>query len=76
MLFSLTATGVWNGQGERVEPDPERAAARAAGARLPAWVTPSQGREIANETGLLLGVHQFTAEYAEQVAAFFARYVP
>jgi hypothetical protein len=76
VLFSLTATGVWNGQGERVEPDPERAAARAAGARLPAWVTPSQGREIANETGLLLGVHQFTAEYAEQVAAFFARYVP
>jgi hypothetical protein len=32
--------------------------------------------EIENETALLLAVHQFTAEYADQVIAFFDRYVP
>ena len=42
---------------------------------LPASVQ-AQRNEIVNETALQLAVHQFTAEYAEQVIAFFTRYVP
>jgi hypothetical protein len=36
----------------------------------------AQAGEIRNETALQLAVHQFTAEYAPQVLAFFDRYVP
>jgi hypothetical protein len=75
IFFSLVATGVWDGNGRRVEPDIEAAANRALAAKLPASVAP-QRIEIENETALLLAVHQFTAEYADQVIAFFDRYVP
>ncbi len=75
IFFSLVATGVWDGNGKRVEPDVEKAASRAQAATLPASVAP-QHIEIKNETALLLAVHQFTAEYADQVIAFFNRYVP
>ena len=75
VVAALIATGVWNSQGARVEPDVETAAARAATANLPASVGP-QAREIDNETAVLLAVHGFTAEYAEQVIGFFSRYVP
>jgi hypothetical protein len=75
IFFSLVATGVWDGNGKRVEPDIEKAATRAQAATLPASVAP-QRIEIENETALLLAVHQFTAKYAEQAIAFFNRYVP
>jgi hypothetical protein len=75
IVAAMIATGVWNSQGDRVEPDMETAAARAQAATLPASVQ-AQRVEIINETGLLMAVHQFTAEYAEQAIAFFGRYVP
>ena len=75
IVAALIATGVWNSQGTRVEPDIEQAATRAATAQLPASVRSSTS-EIQDETALLLAVHQFTAEYAEQALAFFGRYVP
>jgi hypothetical protein len=75
IVAALVATGVWNSQGDRVEPDVETAATRAASANFPASVQSSKS-EIVNETALLLAVHQFTAEYAEQAIAFFSRYVP
>jgi hypothetical protein len=75
IVFSLIATGVWDAQGKRVEPDIQQAVARAQAATLPASVAP-QRNEIDNETAVLLAVHGFTAEYAEQVIAFFNRYVP
>lgn len=75
VVAALIATGVWNSQGARVEPNVETAAARARSATLPASVAP-QAREIDNETAVLLAVHGFTAEYAEQAIAFFSRYVP
>ena len=75
IVAALIATGVWNAQGARVEPDIEQAAARAATATLPASVR-ADSSEIQNETALLLAVHQFTAEYADPVLAFFRRFVP
>ena len=75
IVAALVATGVWNQQGARVEPDIQRAVTRATSATLPGSVRPS-GAEIQNETALLMAVHQFTAEWAEQVIAFFNRYVP
>jgi hypothetical protein len=75
IVTALEATGVWNSQGERVEPDIQKAAARAATVNLPASVRPS-ANQIQDETALLLAVHQFTAEYAEPVIAFFNQYVP
>jgi hypothetical protein len=75
IVAALVATGVWNSQGDRIEPDIQTAAARAQSADLPASVRPSSN-EIMNETALQLAVHQFTAEYAEPVIAFFNRYVP
>ena len=71
----MIATGVWNSQGDRVEPDIETAVTKAQSANLPASVQ-AQRNEIVNETALQMAVHQFTAEYAEQVIAFFTRYVP
>jgi hypothetical protein len=75
VVAALIATGVWNSQGTRVEPDIEKAATRAAAAQLPASVR-SSASEIQDETALLMAVHQFTAEYAEQAIAFFGRFVP
>lgn len=75
IVAALIATGVWDGQGRRVEPDVETAAARAAGAVLPASVRPVAA-EVQSETALLLAVHQFSAEFADQVIAFFGRFVP
>jgi len=75
IVAAMIATGVWNSQGDRIEPDIETAAAKAQSATLPASVQAQRG-EIVNETFLQLAVHQFTAEYAEQVIAFFTRYVP
>lgn len=73
--FSLIATGVWNGQGVRVVPDVQEAAARVQASALPASVAP-QRAEIENQTALQLAVHQFTAEYAPAVETFFNRYAP
>jgi len=75
IVAALIATGVWNAQGARVEPDVEQAAARATTATLPESVR-ADANEINNETALLLAVHQFTAEYADPTIAFFGRYVP
>jgi hypothetical protein len=75
IVFSLIGTGVWNTQGERVEPDIQKAAAAATAANLPASVQ-SAKNEIVNETALQMAVHQFTAEFAEKAIAFFNRYVP
>jgi hypothetical protein len=75
IFFTLVSTGVWDGQGDRVEPDVEEAANRALSVSMPASVVP-QRAEINNESALILAVHQFTAEYAEQVITFFDRYVP
>jgi hypothetical protein len=73
--FSLIATGVWNGEGARIVPDIQEAAARVQAGALPPAVAPQRG-EIESQTALQLAVHQFTAEYAPQVEAFFGRYVP
>jgi hypothetical protein len=75
IVAALEATGVWNSQGQRVEPDIQKAVTRAATVNVPASVRPSAS-EIENETALLLAVHQFTAEYAEPAIAFFNQYVP
>lgn len=75
IFVSLVATGVWNGQGTRIVSDIQQAATQALSAQLPASVAP-QTTDIVNETALQLAVHQFTAEYAPQVEAFFNRYVP
>jgi hypothetical protein len=75
IVFSLIGTGVWNTQGDRVEPDIQKAAAAATAANLPASVQ-SAKNEIVNETALQMAVHQFTAEFAEKAIAFFNRYVP
>jgi hypothetical protein len=75
IVAAMIATGAWNSQGDRIEPDIETAAAKAQSASLPASVQ-AQRNEIVNETALQMAVHQFTAEYAEQVIAFFTRYVP
>jgi predicted esterase len=75
VVQALIATGVWDTQGARVEPDVQLAVARAGEATLP----PSVGGEaaaIADQTALQLAIHQFTAEHADRVIAFFARYVP
>ena len=42
---------------------------------LPASVRPIAA-EVQSETALLLAVHQFSAEFADQVIAFFGRFVP
>jgi hypothetical protein len=75
IFFSLVATGVWDGQGNRVDPNVQDAAAKALGASMPGAVAP-QRNEIDSESLLILAVHQFTAEYANQAIAFFDRYVP
>jgi hypothetical protein len=75
IVAAMVATGAWNSQGDRIEPDIETAAAKAQSASLPASVQ-AQRNEIVNETALQMAVHQFTAEYADQVIAFFTRYVP
>jgi hypothetical protein len=75
IFFSLVATGVWDGNGTRVEPDVATAAGKALAATMPGSVAP-QRNAIDDETFVLLAVHQFTAEYAERVIAFFDRFVP
>jgi hypothetical protein len=72
---ALVDTGVWNQDGTRIVPDVEQAAIQAGNAQLPASVAP-QAAEIRDETALQLAVHQFTAEYAPQVRAFFNRFAP
>jgi hypothetical protein len=75
IVQALIATGVWNAQGDRIEPDIEQAATRAGTVNLPSSVQ-GQASAIADETAWQLAVHQFTAEYAEPVIAFFDRFVP
>ncbi len=75
IVQTLIATGVWNAQGERVEPNIQTAAAASRSVTYPASVQGDRA-EIINETDLQLAIHQFTAEYADQVVAFFSRYVP
>jgi hypothetical protein len=75
IVQTLIATGVWNAQGERVEPNIQTAAAASRSVTYPASVQGDRS-EIINETDLQLAIHQFTAEYADQVVAFFSRYVP
>jgi hypothetical protein len=75
IFFSLVASGVWDGQGNRVDSDIQDAAGRALSAPMPASLAPLRAA-INDESLLILAVHQFTAEYAEQVIAFFNRYAP
>lgn len=75
IVAALIATGVFDQQGRRVVADIQAAVTRAATAVLPASVRPDAG-EVQNETALLLAVHQFSAEFADPVIAFFSRYVP
>ncbi len=75
IYFSLVATGVWNGNGERVVANDEEAAARAQAVSLPASVA-AQRNEIENQAAITLAVHAFSAEFAPQVETFFNRYVP
>jgi hypothetical protein len=72
---ALVATGVWDAQGTRVVADIQQAVTQAGSAQLPASVAPV-ANDVRSETALQLAVHQFTAEYAPQVEAFFGRYVP
>jgi hypothetical protein len=75
IVQALIATGVWDSQGNRVEPNIETAATRSATATLPASVQ-GQASDIADQTALQMAVHQFTAEFAQQVIAYFGRYAP
>jgi hypothetical protein len=75
IYFSLVASGVWDGQGNRVDSDIQDAATRASTAPMPASLAPFRSA-INDESLLILAVHQFTAEFAEQVITFFNRYVP
>jgi predicted esterase len=75
IVQALIATGVWDATGKRVEPNIETAATRAGNVSLPASVQP-QASHIADQTAWQLAVHQFTAEFSQQVIAFFGRYVP
>ena len=75
IVDALEATGVWNAEGKRVVSDIQQAAAQAATAQLPPSVAGQNGA-IADETAVQLAVHQFTAEHAGKVQAFFDRYVP
>jgi hypothetical protein len=68
-------TGVWDAQGKRVVSDIQQAATQAGTVRLPASVA-AQAPSIGDETALQLAVHQFTAENAPKVGAFFDRFVP
>jgi hypothetical protein len=71
IVQAFIATGVWNASGQRILGDAEHAATQASTVTLPASVRPV-ANEVGNETALQLAVHQFTAEFAPQVAAFFA----
>lgn len=72
IVAALQATGVWDGSGARVVPDIEAAVAQAQTAVLPASVrADGLGNEVADETALVLAVHQFSAEYKLQAWAFF-----
>ncbi len=75
VVAALIATGVWNAQGVRVEPNVQTAVTRAASVSLPASVV-AVSNEIQNETAVQLAVHGFTAEYADRAIAFFNRFVP
>jgi hypothetical protein len=70
---ALIATGVWDAEGRRIEPNIAQAVNRAMGATLPQSVQP-QANEIRDETALQLAIHQFTAEFADSVLAFFERH--
>ncbi len=69
-MHALVATGVWNASGQRIVGDAQQAVAQASTVTLPASVRPV-ANEVGNETALQLAVHQFTAEFAPQVGAFF-----
>jgi hypothetical protein len=75
VVQALIATGVWNAQGTRIEPNVETAATRAGTVSLPPSVQ-GQATEIADQVALQLAVHQFTAEFSQQVIGYFGRYVP
>jgi hypothetical protein len=75
IYFSLVQSGVWDGQGNRINSDIQDAATRASTAPMPASLAPLRSA-INDESLLILAVHQFTAEFAEQVITFFNRYVP
>jgi hypothetical protein len=71
IVAALKETGVWNVDGQRVVPDVQQAATRAATAVLPASVTAAGlGNEVANEVARILAVHQFTSEFAVDALAF------
>ena len=74
IVQAFIATGVWNASGQRIVGDAEHAATQASTVTLPASVRPV-ANEVGNETALQLAVHQFTAEFAPQVAAFFAAHL-
>jgi hypothetical protein len=70
----LVATGVWRADGTRAVADVQQAAARASAVSLPASVA-GQRPAIIDQVAAVLAVHQFTAEFAPQVQAFFARHL-
>jgi len=70
----LVATGVWRADGTRAVADVQQAAARASAVSLPASVA-GQRPEIIDQVADVLAVHQFTAEFAPQVQAFFDRHL-
>jgi hypothetical protein len=72
---ALRATGVWDAQGTRIVADIQQAVAQASAAGFPSSVVPV-ANEVRNETAVQLAVHQFTAEFVVDVAAFFDRFVP
>jgi hypothetical protein len=71
----LIATGVWRADGIRAVADIQQAAAQASAVTLPASVA-GQRPEITDQVAVVLAVHQFTAEFAPQVQAFFGRHLP
>lgn len=73
IVAALTATGVWSESGNRVVADVAQAADQAGAMVLPASLV---GRglvgDIRSQTKIVLAIHQFSAEFAGPVRAFFS----
>ena len=76
IVSAMIATGVWNAQGDRVEPDIADGGRQGAVGDAARLACRRSGSRSSTRRRSRLAVHQFTAEYAEQVIAFFTRYVP
>jgi hypothetical protein len=72
VVAALKGTGVWDARGVRVVPDIQQAAAQAQSVSLPGWAAAEGlGNDIANQTAIVLAVHQFTAEFEADALRFF-----